>query len=145
MVVTLRPATADIWVWQERTGWPSRWTVQAPHSAMPHPNLVPVMPSESRNAQSRGILGLTLMVAGLPLSVNLISAIRKLSYGKNGCTRDGRELSVKGYHMGRAMADILHQFPIKGSAQRVFDAVSRPAGLDAWWTKRSSGEPRARR
>ena len=40
------------------------------------------------------------------------------------------------------MADIIQQFPIKASRQQVFDAVSTPAGLDRWWTKRSAGEPR---
>jgi uncharacterized protein YndB with AHSA1/START domain len=39
------------------------------------------------------------------------------------------------------MADIFHEFPIKAPAGKVFDAVSTPAGLDAWWTKRSSGTP----
>jgi uncharacterized protein YndB with AHSA1/START domain len=39
------------------------------------------------------------------------------------------------------MPDILHQFPIKVPVQRVFDAVSMPAGLDVWWTKRSAGQP----
>ena len=39
------------------------------------------------------------------------------------------------------MADIVHDFPIKASAQRVFQAISSPEGLDAWWTKRSSGQP----
>jgi len=39
------------------------------------------------------------------------------------------------------MADIFHYFPIKASAQKVFQAVSMPTGLDAWWTKRSSGRP----
>jgi uncharacterized protein YndB with AHSA1/START domain len=39
------------------------------------------------------------------------------------------------------MNDILHDFPIQASAQEVFQAVSTPEGLDAWWTLRSSGEP----
>jgi uncharacterized protein YndB with AHSA1/START domain len=39
------------------------------------------------------------------------------------------------------MADILMEFPIKASADRVFQAVSTPQGLDTWWTKRSSGTP----
>ena len=39
------------------------------------------------------------------------------------------------------MADILHHFPIKAPRQQVFAAISMPAGLDAWGTKRSSGEP----
>ena len=41
MVVTGWSPTALTGIWQERTGWPSRCTVQAPHSAMPQPNLVP--------------------------------------------------------------------------------------------------------
>ena len=41
------------------------------------------------------------------------------------------------------MADIVHQFPIKASAQQVFQAVSTPTGLDAWWTLRAAGEPEA--
>jgi len=37
------------------------------------------------------------------------------------------------------MADILTDFPVKSSARKIFAAVSTPEGLDAWWTKRSSG------
>ena len=39
------------------------------------------------------------------------------------------------------MADILHHFPIKGSPQQVFKAVSTSEGLDSWWTKSSSVTP----
>lgn len=39
------------------------------------------------------------------------------------------------------MADILHDFPIAVPAERVFRAVSTPAELDQWWTKRSMGRP----
>jgi uncharacterized protein YndB with AHSA1/START domain len=39
------------------------------------------------------------------------------------------------------MADIVHDFPIRATPKRVFDAVSTPVGLDAWWTLRSTGEP----
>ncbi len=39
------------------------------------------------------------------------------------------------------MADILQDFPIKATPARVFEAVSQPAGLDQWWTVRSSGQP----
>ena len=42
MVVIRRPATADTGVTHERIGCPSRCTVQAPHRAMPQPNLVPL-------------------------------------------------------------------------------------------------------
>jgi len=39
------------------------------------------------------------------------------------------------------MADILHVFPIRAAPARVFEGVATPAGLDAWWTLRSSGMP----
>ena len=39
------------------------------------------------------------------------------------------------------MADILQDFPIRVLPAAVFDAVSSPAGLDRWWTLRSSGQP----
>ena len=45
---------------QERTGLPSRCTVQAPHCAMPQPNFVPVVLSTSRNTQSSGMSPSTL-------------------------------------------------------------------------------------
>lgn len=40
------------------------------------------------------------------------------------------------------MPDIFHDFPINVSPERVFDAISQPAGLDQWWTKRASGQPK---
>ena len=40
------------------------------------------------------------------------------------------------------MADIFHDFIIKAPATKVFAAVSTPQGLDQWWTKRSTGEPK---
>lgn len=39
------------------------------------------------------------------------------------------------------MADIFHDFPINAPLERVFEAVTTPAGLDQWWTKTSTGEP----
>jgi len=41
------------------------------------------------------------------------------------------------------MPDIFQHFPIKATARAVFDAVSTPAGLDAWWTESASGQPGA--
>ena len=41
------------------------------------------------------------------------------------------------------MPDIVHDFPIQAAPQRVFEAISTPAGLDMWWTKQSSGASRA--
>jgi uncharacterized protein YndB with AHSA1/START domain len=41
------------------------------------------------------------------------------------------------------MADILHHFPINGSPQDVYRAISTSEGLDSWWTNHSSVEPEA--
>ena len=75
MVVTLLPATLEIGVTQERMGWPLRCTVQQPHSAMPQPNLVPVMPSESRKTHSSGICGETSTVWGFPFRVKVTAIV----------------------------------------------------------------------
>ncbi len=40
------------------------------------------------------------------------------------------------------MADILHQFRIDATPQKVFDAFCSANGLNDWWTARASGEPR---
>lgn len=40
------------------------------------------------------------------------------------------------------MAKISHTFLIHADREKVFAAVSSPTGLDAWWTKRSAGQPR---
>lgn len=40
------------------------------------------------------------------------------------------------------MADICHDFPIKGPRARVFDAISTPEGLNSWWSKTCAGTPR---
>jgi uncharacterized protein YndB with AHSA1/START domain len=40
------------------------------------------------------------------------------------------------------MSDIYHDLPIKAPIDRVLRAVSTPEGLDTWWTKSSSGEPK---
>src|SRR6516164_7682774 len=55
IVVTARLPTAPTGSRQDRTGLPSICTVQAPHCAMPQPNLVPVIPSTSRSTQSSGV------------------------------------------------------------------------------------------
>ena len=38
------------------------------------------------------------------------------------------------------MPDIVHDFTINASPETVFAAVSTPSGLDAWWSKSSSGD-----
>src|SRR5262245_54332800 len=69
MVVIAEPPTLSIGVMQERIATPSRCTVQAPHSAMPQPNLVPVMPSTSRNTQSSGVSPSTSTLRVTPLTL----------------------------------------------------------------------------
>ncbi len=39
------------------------------------------------------------------------------------------------------MPDIFQQFVIKAPAEKVFEVITTPAGLDAWWTLRSEGRP----
>src|SRR6266849_2415016 len=87
MVVTFFPATAETGVIQERVISPLMCTVQAPQSAMPHPNFVPVMFKVSRRTQSSGISGLTSTVWDFPFNVK-VTAIgppsgRALSYNNS--------------------------------------------------------------
>lgn len=39
------------------------------------------------------------------------------------------------------MADIFHHFVINAAAEKVFSGISTPQGLDAWWSKHSTGTP----
>ncbi len=71
MVVILRPTSEPMGEMHERRASPSTWTVQAPHWAMPHPNLVPVRPSTSRSAHSRGMLGSASTWRSAPLMLRL--------------------------------------------------------------------------
>lgn len=43
--------------------------------------------------------------------------------------------------MIKTVPDIIHPFRVYAAPPKIFDAVSTPAGLDAWWTKTSSGKP----
>src|ERR1700716_3181882 len=85
MVVTVLPAAAEIEVMQERIATPSRCTVQAPQSAIPHPNFVPVRPSSSRSVHKRGVSPGTSTVTDLPLTFRVgmatcCSSIRELMF-----------------------------------------------------------------
>src|SRR4051794_33349723 len=61
----------SIGVTQDRVATPSMCTVQAPHSAAPQPNLVPVMPSTSRRTQSNGVSPSTSALCAVPLTLML--------------------------------------------------------------------------
>src|SRR5206468_734386 len=68
------PATALVGVTHERTALPSTCTVQAPHWAIPQPNLVPVRPISSRMTQSSGASSGLLVVTCRPLILNVVIA-----------------------------------------------------------------------
>jgi hypothetical protein len=70
---------------QERVGAPSICTVHAPHSAMPQPNFVPVMPSTSRNTQRSGVSPSTSTLCVLPLSLiaKAMASSEALSQGRD--------------------------------------------------------------
>src|SRR3546814_15573115 len=55
IVVIALPPTLSTGSRHERTGSPSRWTVQAPHSPRPHPYFVPVSPTTPRTTHHSGI------------------------------------------------------------------------------------------
>src|SRR5258706_4451264 len=68
MVVILLPAAELKGVEHDLAGCPFTCTVQAPHSAMPQPYLVPVMPRWSRRTHRRGVSGSASTDMGLPLT-----------------------------------------------------------------------------
>jgi len=39
------------------------------------------------------------------------------------------------------MFELIHQFQVKASAEKVFDAFTSPAGLNSWWTLEAGGRP----
>jgi hypothetical protein len=81
MVEIFLPITAAKGVTQERTASPSTSTVQAPHCAMPHPNLVPVRFSCSLKTQSKGVSGLISNVSLTPFTVTEIMLTLPLWFG----------------------------------------------------------------
>src|SRR5882672_8407557 len=73
IVTTFLPATAETGVVHALTAWPFTCTVQAPHTAMPQPYLVPVMPNSSRTTHSNGVSGSNADETGLPFRVNFVA------------------------------------------------------------------------
>jgi hypothetical protein len=49
---------------------PSMCTVQAPHWAMPQPNLVPVSARSSRSTHNKGLSPGTAVLSALPFTLN---------------------------------------------------------------------------
>src|SRR3954468_3352151 len=77
----------------ERTGWPFRCTVHAPHSAMPQPYLVPVMSRRSRSTQRSGVSGSASTLTVLPL---MFREIMGSSFGKKVESPPARALAHRG-------------------------------------------------
>src|SRR5215468_1717681 len=69
IVVTCDCPMLSIVVMQERVGAPSTCTVQAPHSAIPQPNFVPVKPSTSRSTHNSGVSPSTSTLWMVPLTL----------------------------------------------------------------------------
>jgi hypothetical protein len=70
-------------VMQERAGAPSICTVQAPHSAMPQPNFVPVIPSTSRKTHNRGVSPSTSTIRLTPLTLIVVAIITSRQFVSN--------------------------------------------------------------
>jgi hypothetical protein len=61
---------AETGVKHERTAFPPKWTVHAPHWPMPHPYLVPFKLRTSRMTHSKGVSLATSTLAARPFTVN---------------------------------------------------------------------------
>src|SRR5438270_4275684 len=75
MVVIRAFAALAMGVRHERTGWPPRWTVHAPHSPIPQPYFVPCRFRTSRITHRRGVSGGTSTAVDRPLTVRLIAIV----------------------------------------------------------------------
>src|SRR3979490_2588351 len=83
MVVIFLPATAETGVMHARVGAPSTCTVQAPQSAMPQPNFVPVIPSTSRKTHNNGVSLSTSTVRSTPLTLMVVAMVASPSTSPN--------------------------------------------------------------
>src|ERR1700709_641962 len=84
-------------VMQERVGAPSICTVQAPHSAIPHPNLVPVMPSTSRNTQRSGVSPSASMLCVFPLTLIVMAMASSFIGSRIGDREDGLDKGLRDF------------------------------------------------
>src|SRR6202000_2259343 len=60
---------------------PSRWMVQAPHIAIPQPNLVPCRPATSRIAHNNGMAGSASSVMLWPFKRNVVDMMTPRAIG----------------------------------------------------------------
>src|SRR4030088_1453978 len=130
----------SIGVMQERVATPSTCTVQAPHSAMPQPNFVPVMPSTSRRTQSNGVspstsalcmFSLTLMVKAMMSSPKLWPASCR---GRSESNQVDGNIDVAARRLGiwAKLVRFVHQFPRDGAVDvRQADVEAGAQGIRA--------------
>src|SRR5689334_1123316 len=107
MVVTSEPCRLSTVVMQERVAVPSTCTVQAPHSAMPQPNLVPVMPSTSRNTQSSGVSLSTSTRCVVPFTLMLTAMASASDDVERDVDIAARDLGI-GTDLVRLIDELLH-------------------------------------
>src|SRR5258708_3243518 len=121
MVVTSEPCRLSTVVMQEHVAVPSIWTVQAPHSAWPQPNLVPVMPSTSRRTQRSGVSPSTSTLRCLPL----ISMVKAMAIPLRYSARLKGELDANAARLAHDEMDLR---PLARQLWREFHDNARPAG-----------------
>jgi len=149
MVVIFLPATLDMGVTQDRAASPSTCTVQAPHSALPHPNFVPVMFRVSRNTQRSGIWGLTSTVCGLPLSTKLIDMIpryKNTAANKSSLESESGNILQQFWQCKPRREIILEALAGWGSERRLYSGWrAAPLRISAWRWDRCLGRRRGSR
>src|SRR5215467_10995175 len=92
MVVIFFPAACETGARHERVSAPLTWTLQAPHSPAPQPNLVPVSSSVSRRTQSSGVSASTLTLFSVPLTFRVKFGMGRA--GKYPKTKEGKREMV---------------------------------------------------
>ena len=75
MVLIFRPAALPTGIWHDRVATPSIFTVHAPQSPLPQPNLVPVMSKWSRSTQSNGVSSSASTSCILPLTLIVLAML----------------------------------------------------------------------
>src|SRR5215207_5237277 len=138
IVVTALPAASEIGVWHERTGWPSRWTVQAPHAAMPHPYFVPVRLRRSLRAQRSGMSGSASTACGVPLIVRFTMKqlrgwrcprLRLLAARLRAAAPHHRDQAVWSTAVHSGLAELLTAEPLQPDAADSNSLATEPSSL----------------
>ena len=87
MVMIEAPSTVPTATTQERIASPLTCTVQAPHCAMPQPNLVPVRPNSSRNTHRQRRLRLDIELVRGPVDLERYHDLVPLRRGSGAAGR----------------------------------------------------------